>query len=90
LDVDGRPGDIGIDYAVGDEARAGRGLGTEVIGRLVNLIREVHPDAGVVADPDATNVASRRILEKNGFGLIDERIVPSDETEAPMAIYRLP
>lgn len=88
-DVDGQPGDIGIDYAIGDPACTRRGIGTELIGRLVRLIREIHPDAGVVVDPDATNVASRRILEKNGFALVDERIVPSDETDTPMAIYRL-
>jgi RimJ/RimL family protein N-acetyltransferase len=88
-DVDGRPGDVGIDYAIGDLACIGRGLGTELIDSLVRLIRELHPGAGVVVDPDATNMASRRILERNGFTLLDERIVPSDETDSLMAIYRL-
>lgn len=88
-DVDGRPGDVGIDYAIGDPTCIGRGLGTELIGRLVRLVRGRHPGAGVVADPDAANTASRRVLEHNGFTLLDERIVPADETDAPMAIYRL-
>ena len=88
-DVDGQPGDVGIDYAIGDPACIGRGLGTDLIGLLRGLIREIHPGAGIVADPDAANTASRRILEKNGFGIVDERIVPSDQTDAPMAIYRL-
>lgn len=87
-DVDGQPGDVGIDYAIGDPTRIGRGLGTQLIDVLVGQIRQVHPGAGIVADPDATNKASRRILEKNGFRLIDERVVPSDETDALMAIYR--
>jgi aminoglycoside 6'-N-acetyltransferase len=88
-DVDGQPGDLGIDYAIGDPGRIGQGVGTELIGCLVRLIRDIHPEGGIVADPDATNVASRRVLEKNGFELVDERIVPSDETDGPMAIYRL-
>jgi aminoglycoside 6'-N-acetyltransferase len=88
-DVDGQPGDVGIDYAIGDPTRIGHGLGTQLIDLLVGQIRQIHPGAGIVADPDATNMASRRILEKNGFRLVDERLVPSDETDAPMAIYRV-
>jgi aminoglycoside 6'-N-acetyltransferase len=88
-EVDGRPGDVGIDYAIGDASRIGIGVGTQLIGTLLRRIRETHPAAGVVADPDAANVASRRVLEKNGFELVDERIVPSDGTTSPMAIYRL-
>ena len=88
-EVDGRAGDVGIDYAIGDPARLGAGIGTELVGRLVHLVRGVHPGAGVIADADAQNQASRRVLEKNGFRLVDERVVPSDETDAPMAIYRL-
>ena len=87
-DVDGQPGDVGIDYAIGDPTRTGCGLGTQLIALLIGEIRQLHPGAGIVADPDATNMASRRILEKNGFRLVDERVVPSDETDAPMAIYR--
>lgn len=87
-DVDGQPGDVGIDYAIGDPTRTGRGLGTQLIDLLVGEIRQLHPGAGIVADPQATNKASRRVLEKNGFHLVDERFVPSDETDAPMAIYR--
>jgi aminoglycoside 6'-N-acetyltransferase len=88
-EVDGQPGDVGIDYAIGEAARVGQGLGRALIEDLVRLIREIHPRAGVVADPDAANRASRRVLEKSGFGLVDERMVPSDGSGEPMAIYRL-
>jgi RimJ/RimL family protein N-acetyltransferase len=43
----------------------------------------------VIADPEASNTASRRVLEKNGFRLLDERSLASEPTAAPMAIYRL-
>lgn len=85
-----RAGEIGIDYAIGDPDRVGRGAGTELIAALVAEVRREHPGAGVLADPDAANAASRRVLEKNGFGLVAVRPVATEPTDAPMAIYRLP
>jgi aminoglycoside 6'-N-acetyltransferase len=82
-------GDVGLDYAIGDPARAGRGIGTELIAELIRHIRRVHPAAGLIADPAAANVASRRVLEKNGFELLREGPVASERTGATMAIYRL-
>ncbi len=82
--------DIGIDYAIGKPSAIGRGLGTQLITELVRWVREVHPGAGVIADPEAANVPSRRILEKNEFQLIDVRPVASEPSTKPMAIYRLP
>ena len=83
-------GDVGIDYAIGDPARVGHGIGTTLVATLVTHIRQRHPNAGVIADPEAANVASRRVLERNGFELLAERPVPSEPIDAPMAIYRLP
>ncbi len=83
------PDDIGIDYAIGDPARWGLGLGTALIDELVSSIRRHHRRAGIVADPEASNVASRRVLEKNGFELLGVRLVASEPSPAPMAIYRL-
>lgn len=85
-----RAGEIGIDYAIGDPDHVGRGVGTELIAALVAEVRREHPGAGVLADPDAANAASRRVLEKNGFGLVAVRPVATEPTDAPMAIYRLP
>jgi aminoglycoside 6'-N-acetyltransferase len=81
--------DIGIDYAIGDPARTRNGLGTELIAALVATVRLEHPAAGLVADPEAANIASRRVLEKNGFQLLRESPVASEPTDAVMAIYRL-
>jgi aminoglycoside 6'-N-acetyltransferase len=83
-------GDIGIDYAIGEGGSRGRGIGTELITILVAHIRRLHPRAGIVADPEASNLASRTVLEKNGFELVSERPVTSEPTDAKMAIYRLP
>jgi len=35
------------------------------------------------------NAASRRVLEKNGFALVDERIIESEPGDGPTALYRL-
>lgn len=84
-----RDGEVGIDYAIGDPAFIGHGSGTALIGALVAEVRRHRPGAGVLADPDATNAASRRVLEKNGFGLVEIRSVITEPQDAPMAIYRL-
>jgi aminoglycoside 6'-N-acetyltransferase len=86
--VDAAPGDVGIDYAIGDPTRIGRGVGTRLLAVLVEHVRREYPAAGVVADPEATNVASRRALEKNGFTLLKEGPIPT-EAATVMAIYRL-
>lgn len=87
--IEAQPGDVGLDYAIGDPMSTGRGLGTALINTLILYIRGLHPGAGLIADPDASNIASRTVLEKNGFRLIDERPVVSERTDATMAIYRL-
>jgi aminoglycoside 6'-N-acetyltransferase len=84
-----RDGEIGIDYAIGDPARVGRGIGTTLIATLTTEVRRRHPGAGILADPDAANKASRRVLEKNGFRLVAVRPVATEASDAPMAIYRL-
>jgi aminoglycoside 6'-N-acetyltransferase len=89
-DMGAQPGEVGVDYAIGDPARVGRGLGTALVAALVGRVRDAHPDAGVVSDPDERNMASRRVLEKNGFQLVTVTSLPSEPTGDPMAIYRLP
>ena len=88
--IGARDGEIGIDYAIGDPAQVGWGVGTTLIATLVTEIRRRHPGAGILADPDAANMASRRVLEKNGFHLTAVRPVATEASDAPMAIYRLP
>jgi aminoglycoside 6'-N-acetyltransferase len=83
-------GEVGIDYAIGEPSRVGRGIGTELIAALVAEVRRCYPGAGLLVDPDAANLASRRVLEKNGFGLVAVRPVATEPSGRPMAIYRLP
>jgi aminoglycoside 6'-N-acetyltransferase len=88
-DIGAGAGDVGIDYAVGSPAHVGRGIGTALIAELLRTVRAGHPSAAVFADPDERNTASRRVLEKNGFELVDIRPIPSELTDDPMAVYRL-
>ncbi len=90
LAMEAADGEAGIDYAIGAPTRIGRGVGTQLIAVLVAELRRQHPGAGVLVDPDATNLASRRVLEKNGFLLVAVRPVATDPTDAPKALYRLP
>ena len=87
--VEAGPDDVGIDYAIGEAARRGAGLGSALIAALVRYIRQRHPEAGVISDPEATNIGSRKVLERNGFQLVAERPLASEPTQEPMAIYRL-
>ena len=87
--IDARSGEAGIDYAIGDPAAVGHGLGRRLIAALVREVRRARPGAGILAAPEAANLASRAVLERNGFHLVDVRPVASEPTDAPMAIYRL-
>jgi aminoglycoside 6'-N-acetyltransferase len=87
--VGARGGEIGIDYAIGDPAQVGRGVGTEMIAVLVAEIRRDYPGAGILADPDAANSASRRVLEKNGFRLAAIPPASTGVSDAASLTYRL-
>ena len=88
-EVGAAPDDCGIDYAIGDVTRIGSGVGTALIAALIGVVREARPGCAIVADPDARNAASRRVLEKNGFALVDVRSMETEPSNDPMAIYRL-
>ena len=55
--IGARDREIGIDYAIGDLAWVGRGVGTTLIAALTTEVRRRHPGAGIVADPDATEAS---------------------------------
>lgn len=64
------PGTAGIDYLVGDPRLTGRGIGTLAIARFVaDVVLGRAPWPAVSAGPHPRNVASIRVLEKNGFRL---------------------
>jgi RimJ/RimL family protein N-acetyltransferase len=88
-EIGAEPDDAGIDYAIGDPTRVGRGLGTVLVAELVRRVRAEYPHCAVLSDPDERNAASRRVLEKNGFELVAVKPIPSEPTDDPMAVYRL-
>jgi aminoglycoside 6'-N-acetyltransferase len=88
-EIGAAPEDCGIDYAIGDPARVGGGVGTELIAELVALVRMSRPACGILADPEVANFASRRVLERNGFDLVAVKVMHTEPTEDPMAVYRL-
>ncbi|HEY5148803.1 MAG TPA: GNAT family N-acetyltransferase [Mycobacterium sp.] len=84
-----RDGEAGIDYAIGDPTAVGHGIGTELVAALVHEVRRCTGPVGLLVAPDATNSASRRVLEKNAFMLVSIRPVATELSQAPMAIHRL-
>ncbi len=48
-----------------------QGYMTEMVGGLVNWVSQQPNVQRVVADTDAENVASQKVLEKNGFRMFD-------------------
>lgn len=62
------PGAVGVDYAIGDPAWVGRGIGTRVVWAWMQRARRRFPDATTYfAAPDHRNSASLRLLAKLGF-----------------------
>jgi len=86
---DARNGEIGIDYVIGLPTNTGRGIGTALVATLVEHLRCTHPQAGILADPEEGNEPSRRVLEKNGFSLIEVRGIVTEVGNPRRALYRL-
>jgi len=84
-----RRDEIGIDYAIGLPANTGRGLGTLLVATLIDHVRGMHPRAGFLADPEEANEPSRRVLEKNGFSLVEVRGIVTEIGSPRRALYRL-
>ncbi|MGH8960622.1 MAG: GNAT family N-acetyltransferase [Jatrophihabitantaceae bacterium] len=82
-----RPGDVGIDYAIGKATMVGRGVGTAMIAQLLEHVRAALPAASLLVAVDLENLASRRVLAKNGFVLTELRRIAS-EPEELTALYR--
>ena len=88
----GLPNVAGIDYLIGAPQLCGKGLGTAVIHQLCALVFGLYPRiSGIASVPQAANTASRRVLEKNGFRLVEVRDIESDDPgdAGPAAVYLL-
>jgi len=83
------PGEVGIDYGIGEPTCVSRGIGTAMIAELVGHVRAAAPGASIMTAPSAANRASCRVLEKNGFALVSLRSVADEPNASPLAFYRL-
>ena len=85
-------GELGIDYLIGSPDACGRGLGTAMIAALLDHLRSASPARTPVSvTPEAANVPSRRILEKNAFvhiSTFQSAHLDGRAPEGPTAIYR--
>ncbi|ANK84827.1 MULTISPECIES: GNAT family N-acetyltransferase [unclassified Rhizobium] len=70
-------GEINIGYGIAP-SRQGRGSVTRAIGELLEWARQDQRVTLVSADTALENIASQRVLERNGFFRAGERIDPDD------------
>ncbi|MDT4997191.1 MAG: aminoglycoside 6-N-acetyltransferase [Pseudonocardiales bacterium] len=82
-------GEVGIDYGIGEPDCIGRGLGTALIAELVAVARRAEPGTSILVGPSAANLASCRVLAKNGFIPVGVRDIPGEPNASPLALYRL-
>ncbi|GAB1359798.1 hypothetical protein MASR1M31_15870 [Porphyromonadaceae bacterium] len=52
---------------IGEEQYLGKGVGVEIIRRIVLMIKELGWYRYLIADPDPSNVSSIEVLKRNGF-----------------------
>ncbi|GAA0937518.1 GNAT family N-acetyltransferase [Nonomuraea longicatena] len=84
-------GAVTVDYLVGDQARAGQGIGPRMIAAVVEATWTDHPGAPCVVVPVAAgNRASWRALEKAGLHRVGEgELTPDNPAEGrDHVVYR--
>ena len=79
-----RDGDIHIGYGVAP-TRQGRGYTTRAIGQLLEWGRNDPRVALISAETGVENIASQRVLERNGFTRTGERI---DAEDGPLICWQ--
>lgn len=75
--LDARSSDVLLGYLLAEEAW-GEGLGSELVAGLVRWCEEAGFVASLAGGVDIENAASRRVLEKNGFKVMDHDELSSD------------
>ncbi|MBN9332363.1 MAG: GNAT family N-acetyltransferase [Devosia sp.] len=79
------PGELHIGYGVAP-ARQQRGFATQAVAALLGWARCDGRVRSLSAETGADNVASQRVLERNGFVRVDDRIDPED---GPVICWRI-
>ena len=79
------PGDHSIDYLIGDPTALRRGVGSFAVALAVADLWASHPAATRVLVPvHADNAASRRLLERAGFGMVAAgELEPDNPIDSP-------
>jgi RimJ/RimL family protein N-acetyltransferase len=68
-----QPHDLGVHLAIGDLEATGRGLGRQLMRALVPALWAADPACTrVLVEPDAGNVAARKMFSAAGFTLLNE------------------
>jgi len=71
-----------IDYLIGEPSMVGRGLGTEMIERYVDLVWETEPSVSHLVVPvNSDNVGSWQALLKAGFRIVARGELPPDHPD---------
>jgi len=79
-------GVIDIGYGVAP-TRQNRGIAGRAVGEIVAWARKVPQLRAITAETTPANLASRRVLERNGFMQVGERV---DEEDGPVICWRCP
>lgn len=79
-------GVLDIGYGVAS-SRQGRGSAGRAIGEIVAWAKGSADVTAITADTSTTNLASQRVLERNGFVRMGERI---DKEDGPLICWRCP
>ncbi|QNA85108.1 GNAT family N-acetyltransferase [Sphingomonas sp. So64.6b] len=75
---------IDIGYGIAPDRR-GRGSASRAIGEIVGWARDSGRVAAVTAETSVANIASQRVLSRNGFARVGERI---DDEDGPLICWR--
>ena len=70
-------GVLHIGYGVA-ASREGRGIATAAVGELLDWARSDPRVSGIAAETAIENLASQRVLERNGFSNVGQRTDPED------------
>lgn len=77
-------GEIAIGYGIAP-SRQGRGIASRAVGKIVAWARSDPQVRAVTAETAVANIASQRVLIRNGFVQVGERV---DEEDGPLLCWR--
>jgi RimJ/RimL family protein N-acetyltransferase len=82
-------GTVGIDYLIGDKKYLGKGLGTGIVRLFIEYIQSLNKYDFIIADPVKENIASIKVLIKNGFELQDNGLYKREINRISNNEYRI-